>query len=50
MSAELWHCEACGDDMPAKYQRSHPVLCELISRLIAPRIERLVEEIEEATT
>ena len=50
VTGELWHCEACGDVMPAKYRRTHPVLCELATRLIAPRVEQLVEEIEEATS
>jgi hypothetical protein len=47
--SNLWRCGACGDVMPAKYRRSHPVLCELATRLMAPRIELLIEEIKEAT-
>jgi hypothetical protein len=42
-----WRCTACGDEMPIKFIKTHPLLCFLIERLMAHRVEQLMVEIEE---
>lgn len=44
-AGRVWHCYECGDDMPAKYQRTHPVLCLLAARLAARKVELLLVEV-----
>src|SRR5690606_28291105 len=43
----LWRCRECGDVMPAKYQRTHPVLCAVASALCAEDVERAIQHFTE---
>lgn len=44
--SDRYHCARCGDDMPARFERSHEIICALFSRVEAEQVERLLDDLE----
>lgn len=42
---ELWQCPECADEMPAKYERIHPLSCALASVLEGATVDELLTDV-----